>query len=135
FKEVPAMSSEIATHVLFPEPKLAFHPDRSSDCDIHPLRGLLRFGPYSAHFVPDPIRVATLAPAGESNRLYEFMKQLNSSYQPAERKEYLPEWPGFHSVFSVHMRSAGGGCHVEVDSKLESEFSSASTPHIVLSER
>ena len=42
------MSSEIATHVWLPEPKLAFHPDRSSDSEIHPLRGLLRFGPYSA---------------------------------------------------------------------------------------
>lgn len=68
------MNSEIANHMCLPEPKLAFHPDRSSDREIHPLRGLLRFGPYSAGLVPDPIRVATLAPAGESHRLYEFIK-------------------------------------------------------------
>jgi hypothetical protein len=37
------MRSEVATHVCLPEPKLAFHPDRSSDREIHPLRGLLRF--------------------------------------------------------------------------------------------
>lgn len=129
------MSSEIASHVWLPEPKLAFHPDRSSDTEIHPLRGLLRFGPYSAGLVPDPIRVATLAPAGESHCLYEFIKQLNSVYKPTERKDYLPKWPGFHSVFGLHMRGAGGGCHVELDTQLESEFRSSSRPHIVLADR
>src|SRR6266480_1271985 len=97
------MSSEVATHVCLPEPKLAFHPDRSSDCEIHPLRGLLRFGPYSSGLVLDPIRVATLAPAGEGRRLYGFMKELNSTAKATERKDYLPDWPGFHSVYGVHM--------------------------------
>ena len=57
------MIAEIAPHVWLPEPKLAFHPDRTSDREIHPLRGLLRFGPYSSGLVPDPIRVATIAPS------------------------------------------------------------------------
>ncbi|MGC2202436.1 MAG: hypothetical protein WA633_20150, partial [Stellaceae bacterium] len=60
------MTSEIAPHIWLPEPRLAFHPERTSDRDIHPLRGLLRFGPYSSGLVPDPIRVATISPAGES---------------------------------------------------------------------
>ena len=34
------MSSQIAPHVWLPEPQLSFHPDRSSDRDVHPLRGL-----------------------------------------------------------------------------------------------
>lgn len=67
------MSGQIAPHVWLPEPKLAFHPDRTSDCEVHPLRGLLRFGPHSAGLVPDPIRVATVAPSGEGPRLYDFM--------------------------------------------------------------
>ena len=129
------MNSEIATHICLPEPKLAFHPDRASDREIHPLRGLLRFGPYSAGLVLDPIRVATLAPAGESHRLYEFMKQLNSVEKPIERKDYLPEWPGFQRVFGLHMRGAGTGCHVELDGQLDSEFENSSTPHIVLADR
>lgn len=129
------MSSEIAPHVWLPEPVLAFHPDRASDREVHPLRGLLRFGPHSAGLVPDPIRVATLAPAGESDRLYGFMKSLNSAYKPMERREYLPEWPGFHSVFGLHMRAAGGGCHVELDSQLETDFRASPTPHIVLADR
>lgn len=129
------MSSEIFPHVWLPEPKLAFHPDRASDQDIHPLRGLLRFGPHSSGLVPDPIRVATLAPAGESHRLYDFLKQLNASAKPTERKDYLPEWPGFKRVFGLHMKAAGGSCHVELDKELEAEFSDSSTPHIVLAER
>ncbi len=84
------MTSQIAPHLWFPEPKLAFHPERVDDVDVHPLRGILRFGPYSASLVPDPIRVATIAPAGEGHRLYSFMKELNSEYDPTERKDYLP---------------------------------------------
>jgi hypothetical protein len=129
------MSSQIAPHLWLPEPQLAFHPDRTSDREVHPLRGLLRFGPHSSGLVPDPIRVATLAPAGEGGRLYNFMKELNSVYQPTERKEYLPEWPGFHNVFGLHMRGAGGGCHVEIDTDLEAEFKASATPHIVLADR
>jgi hypothetical protein len=37
------MNSEIAPHVFLPEPNLAFHPERTSDRDIHPLLGLIRF--------------------------------------------------------------------------------------------
>ncbi|MBP0111719.1 hypothetical protein [Bradyrhizobium vignae] len=40
------MTSEISPHLFIPEAELAFHPERTSDVDLHPLRGLLRFGPY-----------------------------------------------------------------------------------------
>ena len=129
------MTSEIGRHLWLPEPKLAFHPDRTSDRDVHPLRGLLRFGPHSSGLVPDPIRVATIAPAGESRRLYGFMKELNSVCPATERTDYLPAWPGFQRVFGLHMRGAGRGCHIELDEELEAEFRTSSTPHIVLADR
>lgn len=129
------MSSQIAPHLWLPEPQLAFHSDRTSDREVHPLRGLLRFGPHSSGLVPDPIRVATLAPAGESERLYGFMRELNSVYDPTERKEYLPGWPGFRSVFGLNMRGAGGSCHVELDTELKAYFRASATPHIVLADR
>ena len=129
------MSSEIDPHVWLPEPKLAFHPDRTTDREIHPLRGLLRFGPHSSGLVLNPIRVATLAPAGESHRLYGFMKELNLVAKATERTDYLPEWPGFQRVFGVHMRAAGKGCHVELGSELEGEFRASSSPHVVLADR
>lgn len=129
------MTSEIAPHIWLPEPKLAFHPERTSDRDVHPLCGLLRFGPYSSGLVPDPIRVATLAPAGESERLYAFMRALNATSKPTERREYLPEWPGFHRVFGLHMRGAGRGCHIELDSQLQNDIEDSQSPHVVLAER
>lgn len=129
------MTSEIAPHIWIPEPRLLFHPDRDTDCDIHPLRGLLRFGPHSAGLVPGPIRVATIAPAGDGEKLYAFMRELSSTYEPTERKDYLPKWPGFNTVFGVHMRGAASGCHVELDDQLQRDFDASPTPHVVLAER
>jgi hypothetical protein len=129
------MTSELAPHIWLPEPRLAFHPERASDRDIHPLRGLLRFGPYSAGLVPDPIRVATVAPAGENERLFSFMRALNDPSKPTERREYLPVWPGFHGVFGLHMRGAGRGCHIELDGQIEAEVAALPAPHTVVAER
>lgn len=128
-------SSEISPHIWFPEARLSFHPDRAGDTDIHPLRGLLRCGPYSGGWIPDPIRVATIAPAGDSQHLYGFMKELNSSYTPRERKDYLPTWPGFSTVFNVHMRGAVSLCHIELDQELESEIQDSASPHLIIADR
>ena len=129
------MTSQLDSHICLAEPKLSFHPERQTDRDIHPLLGLLRFGPYSSGLMPDPIRVATIAPANESKLLYGFMKELNSPTKATERADYLPDWPGFHGVFGLHMRAAGGACHVELDDELEGDFQESATPHVVLAER
>ncbi len=73
------MNSEIAPHVWLPEPKLSFHPNRTSDRDVHPLRGLLRFGPHASGLVPDPIRVVTgfYRPPGIAARV----RQLSDPYR------------------------------------------------------
>ena len=127
--------NEISMHLCLPEPKLGFHPDREADSDIHPLRGLIEFGPYSAGWVPDPIRVATVAPYGDRDRLYSFMKRLHTSCKPNERKDYLPTWPGFHRVFGLHLRAADRHCHIALDAELESDFAKSLTPHEVLATR
>ena len=129
------MNSQIAPHIWVPEPELAFHVNRPSDRDIHPLRGLQRFGPYSVGLVPDPLRVATLSSAGESGRLHTFLKNLNLAHTPRERKDYLPEWPGFRPVFGIQLAAAEGDCHVELDTTLETEFNYSPRPHIVLADR
>ena len=129
------MNSEISPHTWLPEPTLAFHPSRTEDRSVHPLHGLLRFGPHSEGMVPDPIRVATIAPDGESQRLYDFMKDLKSKHRPKERGEYLPDWPGFFQVFRLHMHAARRDCLIELDSQFETEFHRSSGPHLVLAER
>ncbi len=48
------MSDEIwrfPEHSKVAEPELLFSPDRAGDRHIHPLRGLLQFGPYSRNFI------------------------------------------------------------------------------------
>lgn len=128
------MSSEISPHVSLREPKLAFHPDRVGDRDIHPLRGLLQFGPYSSGLVPDPIRVATISPAGDSKRLFGFMKELNASASATERRDYLLDWPGFHRVFGLHMRGAVGSCHIELDAAVDQHVRTSKRPHVGLAD-
>lgn len=129
------MTSQLFPHICLPEPRLSFHPERDTDWDIHPLRGLLRFGPHSSNLIPDPIRVATISPFNESSQLYTFLKQLKSTFQPTERKDYLPKWPGFHGVFGVHMGAAQNSCNIELDEDFEAEFRDSEKPHILLAER
>jgi hypothetical protein len=130
-----AVTETLAPHLWLPEPKLSFHPDRVSDCELHPLRGLLRFGPYSKGLIPDPIRVATIAPHGDRQTLYNFMKELHGRAKPKERRDYLPEWPGFRSVFNVHMSAAAKDCHLELDADLHKQVQESERPHIVLADR
>jgi hypothetical protein len=93
-------------HGILPEPDLAFHPDREKDRSPHPLRGLLDFGPYSSGLlnrVPDPIRIATIAPAGDGKRVRGFLAEFAERHDPKERKDYLPPFPGFRTVFKVSL--------------------------------
>lgn len=129
------MTSQISSHLWFPEPRLAFHPERITDVDTHPLRGLLRFGPYSSGLVPDPIRVATIAPSGEAHRLYGFLKELNSTFEPSERKDYLPKWPGFRQAFNIGMSASAKGGHIQLDSRLEAEMRDSASPNVILADR
>jgi len=85
--------------------------------------------------VPDPIRVATISPAGESERLFAFVRELNATSKATERREYLPEWPGFQRVFGLHMRGAGRRCHIELDQQLEIDMEASPSPHVILAER
>ena len=82
----------------------------------------------------DPIRVATISPSGDSDRLYAFLKQLALTCTPKERKAYLPKWPGFQSVFKLHMRAANRRCHINIAPELEREFGNSANPHIVLAD-
>ncbi|MEW6581578.1 MAG: hypothetical protein AB1416_02305 [Actinomycetota bacterium] len=126
-------AAELDPHLWLPEPELAFHPDRVEDRHAHPLRGLLEHGPYSAGLVMDPIRVATIAPHREGEPLYTFMGELRQAHTPRERREYLPTWPGFRTVFNVKMAAAKGR-HVQLPADADGRMSASTRPHADLAE-
>ena len=129
------MKGELEPHVRLPEAQLLFHPDRPTDRDIHPLRGLVRYGPYSSAFTPSPIRIATLSPAGESRRLFDFLRELNRPARPKERPGYLQEWTTFNSVFQTRLAPAAKACLSELDAGLDAELKDSPAPELLLSER
>ncbi len=125
---------EIAPHVWLPEPKLLFRASGTLIGEAHPLRGLLRHGPFSSGLVPDPIRIATIVPSGELGRLQALIGELDSTRNPLERRDYLPAWPGFNHTFRLQLSLAGGNCDVELDPSVDMELRRSGTPHLVLVE-
>ena len=120
------------------EPPLAFHPDRAEDREVHPLRGLIRFGPYSSSLVNsvlDPIRVAVIAPAGWSRRADQFFGELGVAHSPSERRQYLPEFPGFQRLFGLRVVSDGSTGRVELPRETDGLVMQAAAPHLVLAEQ
>jgi hypothetical protein len=124
-------------HTVLPEPKLRFGSRNPGDVDIHPLQGLLRFGPYSRDklaALSDPIRVAVIAPAGGSPRVSGLIREMEQAHQPRERKAYLPGFPGFSKVFHVRLASAGQGTTIELAPTLSEDLKRSPKPHIMLAE-
>jgi len=124
-------------HWLLPEPDLLFHPDRFDDRHPHPLVGLLQYGPFSRSLlncVIDPIRVAVITPHRDSERITKLLQEFEKRHQPKERRQYLPEFPGFSRVFGVRILKASSNAQIELPEKLEEELANSNQPHIILAE-
>jgi hypothetical protein len=121
------------------EPPLAFHPDRTDDQHIHPLKGLLKFGPYSRSIlyqVFDPIRVATIYPHKMSGRLDNLFREFEMRHIPHERKQYLPEFIGFSRIFGLRIvRASGSTGNIELAQDTDAALSASDKPHALLAER
>lgn len=111
-----AHASRLPPFTLLDEPQLAFSPSDTRKVDVHPLRGLLNFGPYSQDsfggYTPR-IRIATVGPASAFKRRGELMTSLRRSYQPSDRSEYVPPYPGFEALLGVKLDAAPGGAHIK----------------------
>jgi hypothetical protein len=124
-------------HVALPEPKLRFGSNNPQDIDIHPMEGLIRFGPYSLGKlspVPNPIRVGMIVPAELEDSLVRQMRELEQVHQPRERKQYLPPFPGFEKVFGVRIARGGAASRIVLSQDLDREIGAAEKPHVVLAE-
>jgi hypothetical protein len=94
----------LPSYELVPEPALLFHPDRDGDTDVHPLRGLLRFGPYSRKMplsAPDPVRLAVICPERALMKVQALVGELQARQSPRERKNYLLSYEGFSKIYGI----------------------------------
>lgn len=101
---------------LLDEPYLAFSPSNATHVDVHPLRGLVNFGPYSKGSFggyTSRVRIATVGPASAFRRRGELMLLLRNRHRPSDRSEYVPEYPGFEALFHVALESAPADAHVK----------------------
>lgn len=94
----------LPSYLAVGELPLSFHPDRPQDVDIHPLRGIVQFGPYSRTHglgLRDPVQIAVICPSGELPKVRSLFNELTSGHQPRERPQYLQSFAGFSKVFRV----------------------------------
>lgn len=119
------------------EPELLFHPERPNERSVHPLEGLLNFGPYSRatlNHVVDPIRVALIGPEGAVTTVRGVVDELERRHEPRERKQYLRPFPGFKVVFGLRLVLADPRACVELPRSIEQELASGKPPHTVLAD-
>lgn len=88
---------ELPANSQIPEPNLLF----ANGCtDLHPLRGLLKFGPFSAPLnIIQSTKVAYLAPESLFSCLDGLLNELQNHAQPKEALNYYPAYKGYEHVF------------------------------------
>ena len=96
---MPDSAAILPAHTILPEPKLLFS---GGQADLHPLRGLAQYGPYSCDLgFPSQVRIAYLAPAQSLSKLDKVVQELQSSANPVEIPNYYITYGGFQEVFRV----------------------------------
>lgn len=128
---------ELPGYGLCAEPDLAFHPERIEDRDTHPLRGLARFGPFSRSIlggVIDPIRIGVLAPKNGVAAVRRLVEELKQRHRPRERKNYLPEFPGFSQLLGVGVALAPEEALLELPDDFDAKLATSDAPRILLAD-
>ena len=99
-----ARPGRLAPYTPLQEPFLAFSSANPSEVDAHPLRGLLEHGPYSKNSLAaysDSVRVAIVGPDSGSEGRRKVLGNLRQTQRPSDRRDYVPEYPGFEPLFGV----------------------------------
>jgi hypothetical protein len=133
-----AADRRLPVYRVISEPYLLFHPIRAADRHVHPLLGLLQFGPYGSAVptaMPNPIRVAVIAPKGELEKVGALISELSQEQVPRERPAYLPAYPGMQKVFGLRAVVASRECVTELPEQLDEHVKNAPRPHDEVAER
>lgn len=118
----PILPTKLPPFTLLDEPQLSFSPSDPKQVDVHPLRGLVHFGPYSKGSFSgftSSVRIATVGPESAFRRRGELMVLLRNVHQPSDRSEYVPQYPGFERLFHVKLESAPRDAHIKWPERLE----------------
>lgn len=103
--------SALAACTPLREPELLFS---GGHVDTHPLRGLVRHGPYSLDLNwPRSVRLAFFAPKSAMRRLDGLASELNSAAAVRDAPNYYLPYPGFSNAFRVPLVAATGDLKVE----------------------
>jgi len=112
---VDVSRSQLPPLSLLSEPELAFSPEQSGGRDVHPLRGLAHYGPFSSQtfsqFTPT-VRIATVGPDRAFKTRGALMASLKQQHSASDRSGYAPDFPGFASVFGVDLASSDKANHI-----------------------
>jgi hypothetical protein len=115
------------------EPLLRFDAHRTNAHNIHPLKGLQEYGPYSLNLCPLPeIRVGVICPLNSFHIIQGLFMELNRNQTPIERKEYLPQFNGFENIFKSKIHLLPESNSIQIDSK--KIIDSQNKPYINLSQ-
>lgn len=125
------MSTELHGYSELPEPSLAFDPTDRSQVELNPLVGLSTFGPFSARVFEKPpttFHIALLAPRDDLPRLRQQLNELVHPQKGIERREYLPDWPGFEPVFKAKLGPADESAQIPLPADLDGDLAAATNP-------
>jgi hypothetical protein len=118
----PGIDAKLPPFQLLEEPVLSFSPDNPRASDIHPLRGMAKFGPFSQRsfgtYTPK-LRVALVGPSGGRDAVVSLMRLIQQPQQPVDRTGYVPAYPGFQMLFGISMGAAAPSARVQWPDAIE----------------
>ena len=124
-------------HRRLGEPELKFGNPEPAATDVHPLRGLLDYGPFGKlrlASVPSPIRIAFIGQASMLARLRQLGRELQTKHDPKERRQFLITYPGFTRVFGTSVAPADEKTTIMLPDGLDQEIVASNVPHRVLAD-
>lgn len=96
--------NELPSNFILPEPSLLFAGGKTN---LHPLRGLNDFGPYSLDFgLTKQVRLAYLAPKEYMSHIDNLVYELKNNCQPKEALNYYINYIGFDQIFRCPLTPA-----------------------------
>jgi len=119
-------------HKQLGEPKLKFGSQDPNAVDVHPLRGLLDYGPFGQlrlASVPNPIRIAFIGQKEMVGRLRHLAREMQGRHEPKERKQFLIAYPGFTRVFGASIAPADQSTWVTLPNEIDAQIDGAQAPH------